>query len=132
MKTVMDGKLTDEQIAELRPSSGWAGVKFVILPAAMYVPTDKASGKTGINPHTGTIGEPYCMFEPPGLRGATAGDVFSLSEAEAAVLRPEQWLKQGLVAVVPDRKREPKRDATPDVPVPEPIPGPVEEVPDGS
>lgn len=95
----MTKKPTAEQVARITPVDGWAGVKFVILPAAVTEAND------------GT-GERVCRFEPPGLPNATAGDVFSLSAEEAEGLRPDLWLRQGLVAIYkePAKPKKPKDD----------------------
>jgi len=94
-------KPTAEQVKKMRPPGGWGGVKFVITERAMRDPAERDQ-----------MGDPYCCLRPPGLFNATAGDIFSLSDEEAEALRPELWLRSGLVDIYREPpKTKPKADA---------------------
>lgn len=95
-----------EEVAAVRPATGWAGVKFVITERALYHPQTK-----------NIEAEPYSRFVPPGWNEANVGDVFSLSEDEAERYNVEAWLRSGVVEVY--RERRPKAEAKADAPVTE-------------
>ena len=89
------------QAEKMRPRGGWAGVKFVITPANLYVPEDHDRK-----------GEPYSRFQPPGKpqgsRGWEVGDIFSLSEKELEGAPVEQWLTTGRVVIYKEPAAKPK------------------------